>query len=151
MRTILIVYHSQSGSCAKLALAAMRGARVEASVKVVLRRACDASTLDLAGADALLLVAAENSAALSGGVKDFLDRCFYPCIKRGLVLPYALLISAGNDGRNAAAQAQRILLGIPFTQATEPLILRGEVSEQALLSAQELGTGFAAGLVMGIF
>ena len=52
----------------------------------------------------------------------------------GLVKPYGLLISAGNDGRGAVAQAQRILRGIPFTAAAEPLILRGEVAPQVDLS-----------------
>ncbi len=108
-------------------------------------------TDDLAQAAGLLLIAAENSGALSGGIKDFLDRCFYPSIDRALVLPYGLLISAGNDGRGAVTQAQRILSGIPFTAATEPLILRGDISPQSLATAREFGMGLAAGLVMGIF
>ena len=151
MRILLIVYHSQSGACAQLAHAALRGARTEPDIKVALQRASDTTTDDLSQAAGLLLVAAENSGALSGGMKDFLDRCFYPCIGRGLVLPYGLLISAGNDGRGAVTQAQRILSGIPFTPATEPLILRGEITSQSLSAAQEFGMGLAAGLVMGIF
>lgn len=151
MPGLLIVYHTQSGSCARLAAAAAAGARAEGSVAVRLRRACDTSVADLASADGLLLVAAENSGALSGGAKDFLDRVFYPAIERALVKPYALLISAGNDGRGAVAQAQRILRGIPFTAAAEPLILRGEVCDAHLGSARDCGAGLAAGLGMGIF
>ena len=94
---------------------------------------------------------AETSGSLSGGTKDFLDRIFYPAIERGLVLPYALLVSAGNDGRGAVRQAERILSGIPFTQATEATILRGEVNAEHLLSAADLGQALAAGLAMGIF
>lgn len=151
MPGLLIVYHSQSGACARLAQAVLRGALSEPKVDVVLRRACDASTADLVPVGGVILIAAENSGTLSGGIKDFLDRCFYPSIDRGLVLPYGLLISAGNDGRGALAQAQRILSGIPFTQATEPLILRGDISPQSLSAAQEFGMGLAAGLAMGIF
>jgi multimeric flavodoxin WrbA len=151
MSGLLIVYHTQSGSCARLAAAAADGARAEGSVAVTLRRACDAGVADLAAADGLLLVAAENSGSLSGGAKDFLDRVFYPAIERGLVKPYGLLISAGNDGRGAVAQAQRILRGIPFTAAAEPLILRGEVGEEQLAAARDSGTALAAGLGMGIF
>jgi hypothetical protein len=106
---------------------------------------------DLARANGLLLVAAENSGSLSGGSKEFLDRVFYPAIERRLVLPYALLVSAGNDGRGAVRQAERILSGIPFTPATEATVLRGEVNAEHLLGARDLGQGLAAGLAMGIF
>jgi hypothetical protein len=99
----------------------------------------------------MLLIAAENSGSLSGGAKDFLDRVFYPAIDRDIVLPYALLISAGNDGRGAVQQAQRILQGIPFKLAAEPEICRGEVNPVQLQQAQDLSQGLAAGLAMGIF
>ena len=114
-------------------------------------RAVDAGARELAAADALLLVCAENSGRLAGAAKDFLDRVFYPLHGRGRVLPYALLISAGNDGRNAAAEAQRILRGIPFTEALEPLIIRGLPDRAGEERAAEHAAGFAAGLAMGIF
>ena len=151
MGTLLIVYHSQSGASASLARAAWQGARNEAGITAAARRAWDAGTDDLAAADGLLLVAAENSGTLSGGMKDFLDRTFYPAIDRGLVLPCTAIISAGNDGRGALAQMQRILSGYPFPVAAEPLILRGEVTPAHLEAATELGQAFAAGLEMGIF
>ncbi len=151
MKSLLIVYHSQSGSSAKLARAATRGARAEVGLQVNVLRAWDAGTADLARADGLLIVAAENSGALCGGMKDFLDRTFYPAIERGLVLPYALLLSAGNDGRGARREVQRIMSGYPFPAATEPVILRGEVAPAHLSASEELGQAFAAGLAMGIF
>ncbi len=151
MKSLLIVYHSQSGSSASLARAANRGASAEAGLQVRTLRAWDAGTEDLAQADGLLIVAAENSGALCGGMKDFLDRTFYPAIERGLVLPYALLLSAGNDGRSARREVQRIMSGYPFPAATEPVILRGEVVPAHLAASEELGQAFATGLAMGIF
>jgi multimeric flavodoxin WrbA len=151
MKSLLIVYHSQSGTCAQLARAAWQGARGEADVDVSVRRAWDAGTVDLHQADGVLLVMAENSGALCGTMKDFLDRTFYPAIARDLVLPYALLISAGNDGRGAQRQAERILSGYPFPSAAEPLILRGELCEAHEQASTALGQAFAAGLAMGIF
>jgi len=151
MKSLLIIYHSQSGACAQLSRAAWRGARREQDMAVQVKRVWDAGSQHLAGADGVLLVAAENSGALSGGMKDFLDRTFYPCIAKELVLPYALLVSAGNDGRGAVRQAERILSGYPFTQAAEPLILRGEVTSQHLQASEDLGQAFATGLSMGIF
>lgn len=151
MKSLLIVYHSQSGASAQLAFAAHRGARAEEGVSVVLKRAWDAGAKDLAAADGLLLVAAENSGHLSGGMKDFLDRAFYPAIAREIVIPYALLLSAGNDGRGAEREVQRILSGIPLVAAAEPVIARGEPTRQHLQASEELGQALAAGLVLGIF
>jgi len=151
MKSLLIVYHSQSGTSAQLARAAMCGARLESDIRVTLLRAWDAGTRDLASADGVLLVMAENSGALCGTMKDFLDRTFYPAIARGLVMPYSLLISAGNDGRGAQREAQRILSGYPFVPAAEPLILRGEFSPAHERASAELGQAFATGLSMGIF
>jgi multimeric flavodoxin WrbA len=151
MKSMLIVYHSQSGTCARLARAAWHGALAEAETQVIVRRAWDAGTLDLQQADGVLLVMAENSGALCGTMKDFLDRTFYPAIQQGLVLPYALLISAGNDGRGAQRQAERILSGYPFPSASEPLILRGQFCAAHEQASTELGQAFAAGVSMGIF
>lgn len=151
MKTLLIVYHSQSGASARLARAAWQGAQLEEGVVTRVLRAWDAGTEDLAQAAGLLLVMAENSGSLSGTMKDFLDRTFYPAIDRGLVVPCALLISAGNDGRGAQRQAERILSGYPLPAAAEPLILRGEVNDSSEQAASELGQAFAAGLGMGIY
>ena len=151
MKSLLIVYHSQSGASVQLAAAARRGASVEEGVQVVFKRAWDAGTRDLAAADGLLLVAAENSGHLSGGMKDFLDRVFYPAIAREIVIPYALLLSAGNDGRGAEREVQRILSGIPLVVAAETVIARGEPTEQHLQASEELGQALAAGIALGIF
>jgi hypothetical protein len=76
---------------------------------------------------------------------------FYPLIDRGCVLPYALLVSAGNDGRGAVEEARRIFRGMSFTEALEPRIIRGLPDAAALADARELGAGFATGIGMGIF
>lgn len=151
MSSLLISYHSQSGSSALLARAALRGARREPDTRVSLLRAWDAGVRELQAADGLLLIAAENSGSLSGGMKDFLDRVFYPAIERSLVLPYALVVSAGNDGRGAVREVSRILSGIPFPAVAEPLILRGEVGLAHEQAVEELGQAMAAGLAMGIY
>lgn len=150
-KSVLVVYHTQSGSCARLAQAICEGVAAEPEVLLVCRRAWDATTRDLAASSGLLLVMAENSGAMSGAMKDFLDRSLYPSIARELVRPYGLVISAGNDGRNAVTQAQRILSGFPYPAAMEPLIQRGDVSSAQLQTCRELGEAFAAGISMGIY
>ena len=146
-----IIYHSQSGSCARLALEAFAGAIQEEGFETSLIRAVDSSVIELSNASGLLLIAPENSGYLAGGMKEFLDRIFYPAIRDSLVLPYALLISAGNDGREATRQAQRILSGIPLKAVMEPLVIRGELTDNSCRRAQDFGLTMAAGLNMGIY
>ena len=150
-KRLLIVYHSQSGTTAALAAAVRRGALCEAGVSVNFMRAWDAGSDDLLACDGLLLGLAENSGTMAGGMKDFLDRTFYPVLPHQLNVPYALFVSAGNDGRGAVAQAQRILSGYPMKAVAEPLVLRGEYNEDAAARCEELGQTLAAGLALGIF
>jgi hypothetical protein len=149
-KSLLIVFHSQSGASAALARAAAGGAR-EHIPRVHLRRCGDTAAPEVAAASGLLLVCAENSGRLAGGAKDFLDRVFYPLAARRCTLPYGLLVSAGNDGRGAVAEAERIFRGIPFTQAVEAKIIRGAPGDADLDEACEFGAALAAGLSMGIF
>ena len=68
-----------------------------------------------------------------------------------LPLPYAIFISAGNDGSGALRAIRRIAGGYPFTEVQEPLIVQGEVRQEHLEKAQELGMSLAAGLDAGIY
>lgn len=148
-KKLLIVYHSQSGASLRLAAAARRGALREETVELLWRRAWDAGLEDLQSCDALLLVTPENSASVAGAMKEFLDRTFYP--GQGLNLPYAVIISAGNDGRGSRQQLQRILSGYPMKPVAEALICRGEVTADHELACEETGQTLAAGLSLGIF
>lgn len=151
MRRLLIVYHSQSGTNARLAEAALRGARQESDTESRLVRAADADTRDLLWADGVLFGAAENFGYLAGGLTDFLARTFYPAQLQPRSWVYGAFIGAGNDGRGALRQLQRIALGYPMKEVVEPVILRGAVDAAALAQCEELGLTLAAGLAMGIF
>ncbi len=151
IKKLLIVYHSQSGASWKLATAARRGALAEQDIAVLWRRAWDAGLDDLVACDGLLLVAPENSASVTGTMKDFLDRTFYPALPLQLNRAYGLVIAAGNDGRGASAQVQRIMKGYPMKLVAEPLICRGEITAQHESACEQLGQALAAGLCMGIF
>lgn len=150
-KKLLIVYHSQSGASWQLAVAARRGALREEGVEVVWRRAWDAGLEDLVACDALLLIAPENSGTVTGTMKDFLDRTFYPALPLQLNRAWGLVVAAGNDGRGASTQVQRIMSGFPMKLVAEPLICRGEVTAQHECASEELGQALGAGLVLGIY
>ncbi|MDX1528066.1 MAG: flavodoxin, partial [Gammaproteobacteria bacterium] len=86
---------------------------------------------------------------MSGGMKDFLDRTFYPCEGKLEGMPYSIFVSAGNDGSGAVAAIERIANGYAFRKIQEPLIARGELTTDYLEQCQELGMAVAAGLEIG--
>lgn len=151
MRTLLIVHHTQSGRTGRLAAAVQRGAGHAAGVGIVAKHAFDATIDDLLGCDGLLLGTPENFGFMSGALKDFFDRTYYPAEGKTLGLPYAVFVSAGNDGRGAVRQIERIATGYGWKRVAEPLIVRGEIADNDLARAEELGATFAAGLELGIF
>jgi multimeric flavodoxin WrbA len=151
MKRLLIVYHSQSGSTRRLAEAVYKGATLEGEVEVRLLPAMEAEITDLLWCDAVIFGSPENLGYLSGGLKDFFDRTFYPAQPHALNIAYGVFISAGNDGSNALRQLQRIAKGYPLRCVAEPVIVKGEVSESGLQQSEELGAALAAGLSLGIF
>lgn len=151
MKKLLIVYHSQSGASFQLACSAREGVLRETGIELMWRRAWDAGLEELQACHAVLLVAAENSGTLAGGMKDFLDRTFYPALHYQFNHPYAVIVAAGNDGRGAVAQMQRILSAYPMKAVAEPLICRGEIDNLHQQQCEELGQTLAAGLDLGIY
>ena len=99
----------------------MRGARNGEVTEVDLRvlQAFAAGPEDLLWADTLLLGTPENFGYLSGAIKDFLDRTFYEVEGKLSPLPYAMYVSAGNDG-TGAVRAMAIANG-PFTAISRSL------------------------------
>lgn len=150
---LLIVYHTQTGNTLRLAEAVVKGATNELieGVEVRFLMAAEAGPEDLLWADGLLLGTPENFGYMSGGMKDFLDRTFYPVEGKILALPYAIFISAGNDGSGALRAIRRIANGYPFKEVAEPLLAKGEILEEHLARAEELGMTLAAGIEAGIF
>ena len=111
----------------------------------------DTGLLNLRWAQALLLGTPEKFGYMAGALKDFFDRTFYPTEGEVAGLPYALFVSAGNDGTGAVASVERIVNGYRWQRIAEPVIVVGEPDERALDRCRELGQTLAAGLAMGIY
>lgn len=153
MKHLLIVYHTQTGNTGKLAAAVKEGATSELvdDVDVRFLRVREAAADDLLWADGLLLGTPENFGYMSGAMKDFFDRTFYAVEGRILSLPYAVFISAGNDGTGALSAIRRIANGYPFREVQEPLIAKGEIDDAYLATAHDLGLALAAGLEANVY
>ena len=153
MKHLLLVYHSQSGKTEAMAQAVYAGATNDEieGVETRMARALEAGVDDLLWANAVILGTPENFGYMSGAMKDFLDRTYYPCEGKIESLPYAVFISAGNDGLGALSSIERIARGYPLRQVQEPIIVRGELTDEDLSRCEELGMTMAGGLEFGVF
>ena len=120
-------------------------------VEVRVRSALEADADDLLWCDGFVLGTPENFGYMSGAMKYFLDRVFYPCEEKINGKPYALFIRAGNDGTGAVNSIRRILAGLAVREVQEPVLIAGEFDEARLAECEELGLTMAAGLEAGVF
>jgi len=163
MKTLLIVWHSRTGAARQMAEAAEAAARAAGETAVRRLRASDAQAADLLGADGYLFACPENLAFMSGEMKEFFDRTYYPCLERLNGRPYAQMIAAGSDGTGAARQLARIATGWRLKAVAEPLIVgthaqtpeailaEKHLTAEQLAPCAELGAALASGLALGVF
>ena len=163
MRQLAIIWHSMTGGSEALAQAAHDGARRVQGVDILILHAAEAGPEHMLAADGYLFIFPENLAAISGGMKSFFDRCYYPCLGALNGRPYAMIVCAGSDGRNAVAQAERIATGwrlrqiVPsvivctHAQTQEAILVPKTIDLAHLSAAAEMGEQIATGLQMGIY
>lgn len=156
MKTLLIVYHTGGVKTAQMAeavqrgaLAALKEADAESEVRVVAKRCAEAASEDMLGADAIALGTPENFGYMSGMMKDFLERVFYACEGRIEGRPWALFVSAGQDGSGAITSVERIVTGLRLKKVREPILALREVTPEILAQCEELGATLAVGIAAG--
>lgn len=151
-KQLLVVAHVPSPNTQQMLAAVLRGARHPDIEGVTVRHVppLQAGPEDVLAADAILLGTTENLGYMSGALKDFFDRIYYPCLEKTQGRPYALYIRAGHDGTGTRRGVETIVTGLRWRAAHEPLICRGEYREEFLAQCEELGMYMAAGLDAGI-
>ncbi len=151
-KKLLIVAHAPSDNTRRMMDALLCGARHPDIENVVtqLIAPLQATPEDVLSADAIILGTPENLGYMSGALKDFFDRVFYPCLDKKQGLPYAVLIRAGSDGTGTRRAIETIVTGLRWRAVQEPLICRGEFQESFIAQCESLGLYMAAGLDAGI-
>ena len=161
-KKLLIVAHSQSGGTLQLARAAFFGAEETApQVRTQLLPAAETTPEIVSACSGIIIATSENFGYMSGLVKDFFDRCFYPCETAMIGKPYALIVCAGNDGTGAMSAIERIIIGWGMQRIHSGLIARriggqagtakGVLAAADIATANEIGATIAAGLDAGIY
>jgi NAD(P)H-dependent FMN reductase len=150
---LLIVANTPSENTRILRDAVVRGARSPDIEDVEVRAVnpLEAGPEDVLAAQGIILGTTENLGYMSGALKDFFDRIYYPCLERTQGLPYALYIRAGHDGTGTRRAVTTIVTGLRWHAVQEPLVLRGDFRDEFIGQCEELGTLMAAGLEAGIF
>ncbi|MDF1687978.1 MAG: NAD(P)H-dependent oxidoreductase [Cycloclasticus sp.] len=152
MKRLLIIAHAPSPNIQRMIDAVLKGANSDAidGVEAIFIPALEANADDVLKADALILGTPENLGYMSGALKDFFDRNYYPCMDKTEAMPCAILIRAGNDGTGTRRALESILTGLRWKIVQEPLICRGDFKEEFIDQAEELGLFMAASLEAGI-
>jgi multimeric flavodoxin WrbA len=150
---LLVVYHSRSGGTQALTDAVVAGATSDDIEDVDLRvlHAFDAGPDDVRACDAILLGTPENFGYMSGALKDFFERIYYVVLDARAGLPYALYVKASTDGDGAVRSVERIVTGLKWRAVLPPLVVVGDVHDEHVEAARELGLTLAAGLEAGVF
>ena len=153
MKKLLIVSHTPSPNTQLMTKAVVEGAsHVDISgIEVIFKQPLETGPEEVFDADAVILGTTENFGYMSGAMKDFFDRIYYPCLEKTESLPYAVFIRAGNDGLGALSSIERIAKGLAWRQVQEPLICCGKWQGYFEEQCEELGMTLAAGLEAGIF
>jgi hypothetical protein len=160
MATLLVVHHSPSRSVTALTEAVLDGAHDDAigGVDVVVRPALEASADDVLAADGYVLGTPANFGYMSGALKHFFDSTF---LQVGGALSDDGSAGDGSDdeaaatrgrpwglyvhGRYDTVRAVRSIVGaLGWRQSAEVLSVLGDVGEEHLAAAYDLGGTIAA-------
>ncbi|HUP92681.1 MAG TPA: flavodoxin [Solimonas sp.] len=151
-KLLLVVAHAPSPNTARLRDALLEGIAGAAAEQLELRclTPFDAGPDEVRAASGILLSTPENLGYMSGALKDFFDRIYYPCLELTQGLPYALQVRAGNDGSGTVRAVESIATGLRWRRVQDALVCRGEYREEWGQQCRELGAAFALGLDAGI-
>ena len=152
-KRLLVVAHAPSVNTRSLLDAVLTGAGSPevSGVDVVHIPPLEAKPDDVLKAHALILGTTENLGYMSGALKDFFDRIYYPCLEKTQGLSYALYIRAGQDGTGTRRAVESITTGLRWRPVQEPLTLRGDFKGDFISQCKELGAVMAAGIEAGVF
>ena len=153
IKNLLIVYHSEGGDTRKLAKSVVKGTNMHTlpTLNISIQDPINVQPNKVLEADALILGTSENFGYMSGAMKHFFDRIYYPCLDKKRGLPYALFVRASNDGSGAVSSIEKIVLGLAWRRISTPHIFVGDITRDDLLKCEEFGATIAIGLESGVF
>lgn len=151
MPRLLVVHHTPSPALHTMLEAVREGAtnpELGDAVEVVVRPALAASAVDVLEADGYLLGTPANLGYMSGALKHFFDLVYYPCLDATVGRPYGCYVHGNEDTAGALAAIERIVTGLRWRPAHEPVSVRGQPDKDDREACWDLGATVAATLVL---
>jgi len=151
-KKLLVIAHAPSTNTQRMLHAVLNGANNAdiSNIDVTFIAPLDTQPSDIKSAQAIIIGTTENLAYMAGLIKDVFDRCYYECLDHTQGLPFTFYIRAGNDGTGTKRAIESITTGLRWRLVQEPLICKGEFSEEFITQCEELGLTMAASLEAGI-
>jgi multimeric flavodoxin WrbA len=143
MAKVLIVYHSLGGNTKKMAEAVGQGASSVAGTETVVKTGLEATLSDLLDCDAVALGSPDYFSYIAGGLKDFLDRTYYPSQGKVTGKPAAVFGSAGGPAEKVLGILQQALGWFKLKQVADPVGTSGGVSPEAIAACKNMGRALA--------
>ena len=152
LKKLLIIAHTPSPNTTALASALLEGAQ-QAEIESELRSPFDCEAEDVLSSDALILFTTENFGYMSGALKDFFERVYYPCLEdtaRNDAKPFALVIRAGLDGTGTTIAVGKIVTGLNWKEVQPLTLCKGDFKTAFIDQCHELGQIMAVSLEASI-
>jgi len=148
---LLIIAHCPSANLTRLRDGLVSGAEnAGVHLHITSRAPLDSDSKDLQTADAIVLLTPENLSYMSGAMKDWFDRIYYPVLDNKQGLPCVAIVRAGHDGTGTVRALQTITTGLRWRWVQEPIIYRGNWQEAWLDEVSDIGEAIATALSEGI-
>jgi multimeric flavodoxin WrbA len=146
---LLVVHHTPSPATHSLLEAVLAGTADEAlvEVEVVVRPALTTPEIDVLEADGYLLGTPANIGYMSGALKHFFDRIYYPCLTTTTRRPYGLFVHGNDDTVGAVRAVETITTGLGWRKVHEPVTVTGRPTRDDLDRCADLGATVAAVLL----
>jgi len=141
MSKVLVVYCSMSGNTKAAAEAVADGAR-GAGAKVKVKTGFEAQPADLLECDAVALGSYDAFSYMGGGLKDFLDRAFYPTQGSVTDKPYVGFVTHGGGGK-AIGSIESVAQSFKLKKLADPVLAQGRPDAKATAALKALGAKLA--------
>lgn len=152
LKKLVIISHTPSENTSRMLKAVLDGASHDdiANVEIRCITPLETRAADIVTASAIIIGTTENLGYMAGLTKDVFDRCYYDCLESTQGLPFTFYVRAGNDGTGTQRAIESITTGLRWRLIQEPLICKGEFSEEFITQCEDLGMTMAASLDAGI-
>jgi len=144
MSKILVVYCSLSGNTKAAAEAVAEGAR-STGATVLVKNGFETQPVDLLNCQAVALGSYDAFSYMGGGLKDFLDRAFYPTQNQVAGKPYVAFLTHGGGGK-AIQSMESLAQSFKLKKAANAVLVKGHPDGKEIADLKELGIKLAAAI-----